>query len=291
MVLVNTLIIGTQKGGTTSLFYYLEQHPEVCASKIKETNYFLEDRLYNQGEQHFHAYFDHCNQEKVVLASHAHLLPGVKVPERVRSYNKHMKLIVILRDPVERAFSAFRHAVKHGWEHESNNFESRLNMKWENNGQFREMYDLAYFRNGLYHKHLTHWLEFFERANLLILTTKELHDNVNQTMDKVYRFLGIENFDVDTSKRMNEGGVARSKFIQLFITKFVKNQQSPVKRAFRFLLPKKFTIFLRSTLMPWLMKTNTVKEKAALPQNLDAVNKYFEEDIKKLKQDFGITLS
>ncbi len=290
MSLVNTLIIGTQKGGTTSLFHYLEQHPDVCSSKIKETNYFLEERLFAKGESYFHAYFEKCSGKKIVLTSHAHLLPGVGVPERVKEYNKEMKIIVILRNPVERAFSAYRHALKHGWEQENVDFLERINKPWKNNGEFRGMYDLAYFRNGLYHQHLQNWLNFFSRENLLILTTNELKVNVEQTMGKVYRFLNLDSYNVDTSKRLNEGGTARSKLIQLFITKFVKNQKNLMKRVLRILLPKKLTVFLRSTLMPWLMKTNTVKAEANLPADINEAKKYFEEDLKNLKKDFGITL-
>ncbi len=291
MLLVNTLIIGTQKGGTTSLFYYLQQHPDVCTSKIKETNFFLERRLFDKGKNEFHSFFPNCETKKVILTSHAHLLPGIEVPERVRSYNSSMKLIAILRNPSDRAYSAYRHAIKHGWEKEEVSFIESMKRDWRPNLSFRELYDLAYFRNGLYHQHLTKWLEVFERSNLLVLTTEELSRDVKGTLNKVYDFLGLDLIQVDTDKKFNEGGKSKYRIIQWFITRIVKNQDSLIKKTLRIIIPRNLIVSLRSIFMPWLMSKNTMKEKVKMTdENKLLTDQYFKNDLEKLRKDFGITL-
>ena len=291
MLLVNTLIIGTQKGGTTSLFNYLQQHPDVCASRIKETNFFLEKRLYEKGNDEFHSFFSRCESKKIVLTSHAHLLPGIEAPERVRRYNSSMKLIAILRNPSDRAFSAYRHAIKHGWEKRDVGFIESKKRDWSTDGTFRELYDLAYFRNGLYHQHLSNWIKKFDKSNLLILTTEELSQDVKGTLLKVYKFLGLDSIQVDTDKKFNEGGKAKYRIVQWFITRIVKNQDSLIKKVLRNLIPRNLIVSIRSTFMPWLMSKNTVKEKVEM-SNEDRllVDKYFKKDLDNLKKDFGITL-
>lgn len=288
---VNTLIIGTQKGGTTSLFNYLQQHPNVCASKIKETNFFLEDRLYSLGEDSLHQYFNDCSDKKIVLTSHAHLLPGIDVPKKVFQYNPTMKLILVLRNPTDRAYSAFRHAVKHGWESEKTDFINAVRKDWHPDLNFRELYDLAYVRNGLYHSHLSNWEKLFSRSNFLILTSKELNANTEIALKKVYDFLEIETMPVNTEERLNEGGKAKYKFIQLFIKNIVKNHNNPIKKMLKIILPKSFSRLFRSQVMPWLFRKNTIVEKLELDSaDRKIVNNFFESDLRKLEENYGVKL-
>ena len=104
---VNLLVIGTQKAGTTSLYEYIRQHPDIYFSDVKEVTYFVEDALYSKGEDYYHSFFTKIENEKIIASSYVHMLPCKKCPGRVKEYNPDMKFIVMLREPVSRAYSAY----------------------------------------------------------------------------------------------------------------------------------------------------------------------------------------
>lgn len=104
------LIIGAQKAGTTSLFDYLSHHPYLVPSRQKEVCFFSNDELYQKGEAWYHSHFP--MPYRVLKGSLAYeatpeYLFYPQCPERIFQYNAGMKLIIILRDPVERAYSAW----------------------------------------------------------------------------------------------------------------------------------------------------------------------------------------
>ena len=129
MTLPNFLILGAQKAGTTSLFDYLGQHPEVYPSPIKETHFFDHGGVRQtyagpvripgpkiKSLEEYEGLFDGVRDEKAVgEATPTYLyLPGVA--ERIRHHVPEARLIAILRDPVERAYSGYQHAVRNGRE-------------------------------------------------------------------------------------------------------------------------------------------------------------------------------
>ncbi len=109
--LANFVIGGTEKAGTTSVFDYLNAHPQVCTSSIKETDFFRHDYT---GElaadaQRYSSYFAHCNPRSRVLveASPGYLGEAATVASRVRALVPNVKMLFILRDPVERLYSSY----------------------------------------------------------------------------------------------------------------------------------------------------------------------------------------
>jgi hypothetical protein len=105
------LIIGVQKGGTTSLYRYLSHHPSILAAGIKEAGFFYDDKQYCRGgDWYLENYFPPLtreNRRKLFFEATPEYIYYPACPERIYSYNKKMKMIVILRDPVERAFSGW----------------------------------------------------------------------------------------------------------------------------------------------------------------------------------------
>src|SRR5688572_7713518 len=130
MVMPNFLIIGAAKAGTTSLYSYLNQHPQIFMSPVKEPNFFaLEGEKLNfrgPGDaqvinrysitqlESYRAHFKGITQETCIGEASTLYLDHPKAVERIQHYTPKARLITILRDPVERAFSNFLHAVRDG---------------------------------------------------------------------------------------------------------------------------------------------------------------------------------
>lgn len=291
---VNLLIIGTQKAGTTSLFNYLKQHPDLYFSEIKEVTYFVNDEHYKKGEAYYHSAFYKYKGQKVVAGAYVHMLPCKKAAERVKAYNPEMKFIVMLRDPVKRAYSAFHYALDNGWETETKNFKEAFELEKERLCSPTINYDLTYFYNGLYHQHLTEWFNYFGKDRFLLLRDTDLKNNPAETLTSIFRFLGIaEAVFVDTSKKFNETGKLRSKTLQ----KLILTRNSGLKKIGGRLLSSETKIFIRSKIFPLLTKLNSGKKGKNYKQNFrqeaenfDFIKDYYLEDLHNLEKEFNIRL-
>ncbi len=111
MTLPNFLVLGTAKAGTSSLASYLDKHPEVCFSRVQEPNFFAFDQQYARGESYYRSLYAHydgepCSGEKSWRYSCGAVYP--KAFERIRQMLPDLKLIYVLRDPLERGISMWR---------------------------------------------------------------------------------------------------------------------------------------------------------------------------------------
>lgn len=110
-VKVNLFILGAQKAGTTSLFEYLTHHPQINGSFRKEINFFSQPYNYNRGDVWYHSFFpkDIYNpfRKKYFLDATPGYLYDENTPKKLLKYNKQAKFIILLRNPVDRAYSAW----------------------------------------------------------------------------------------------------------------------------------------------------------------------------------------
>jgi hypothetical protein len=218
------LIIGTQKGGTSSLFYYLQQHPDVELPLVidKEIHYF--DDCSYRGETWYRSHF--ALQSKVVarrrLGSPAlvgeatpEYLYHHMAPERVARLLPNVKLIALLRDPIERACSHFAMEIKRGTEKLS--FAEalaaepdRLAGEWDKvaaDPKYRSFNICfrSYLERGRYLEQLQRWENYFPREQLLVLKSEELFTNANQVYRQVCDHLGLEPFAATAFEHINPG--------------------------------------------------------------------------------------
>jgi hypothetical protein len=183
-MLPNLFIIGAMKSASTSLHYYLKAHPEIFMSEPKEIDYFIEERNWEKGQEW---YEDHFPEEKAIRGessvnySRCHLFEGV--PQRIHAMSPDAKLIYVLRDPIERAVSHYRQRTIQGVE------ERPIGEA------LSDLTDNDYIKVGMYHMQLTAFMEYFDQSKLLIVTMEELNKQQQETLQKVFRFLGVdENF-------------------------------------------------------------------------------------------------
>lgn len=106
--MVDFVIAGTQKGGTTALHSYLSDHPEICMADPKEVHFFDDDRNFSSGSPEYskyHAFFSPENTHRLLGEATPSYMYWREAPKRLWEYNPKMKIIILLRNPIERAYS------------------------------------------------------------------------------------------------------------------------------------------------------------------------------------------
>ena len=203
------LVVGAQKAGTTALYAYLRWHPDITGPSFKEVSFF--DRHYAHGERWYRAHLPITRRAHVGEASPSYLFHPL-APERVKRMIPDARLVALLRDPVERAFSHYQHEVALGREQLS--FEDAIEREDERmEGEVERMLgDPAYFSyawwnytyvsRGLYAEQLERWYDVFPREQLLVLPTDELAADTAGTYRRVLDFLGARPHDLDAYPRI-----------------------------------------------------------------------------------------
>ncbi len=217
-VLPDFLIIGTQRGGTTSLYRYLKAHPCIAAPSYKDVHFF--DRRYRKGllwyRGHFptvweKAYAQHVLRRPFLTgeASPSYLFHPY-APQRVAQTLPHVKLIALLRNPVSRAYSQYHHAVELGFETRS--MEEALRDEEELVAREREKIlkdeyyysdeykHRSYLTKGIYVDQLQEWMRFIPREQFLILKSEDLYKNAVATFKQVLTFLNLPDNELAVEK-------------------------------------------------------------------------------------------
>lgn len=221
-VLPNFLIIGAARSGTTSLYQYLVQHPNIEPAVVKQLHFFDQyfDRGINWYRANFPTFLKKFTNEKIkkikFLTGEAtpYYLQNPNTPKRVFEINPKMKLVLVLRNPVDRAFSHYKRKSKNGSEKLS--FEeatkqecSRINGEIEkmekNENYFSHIYhSLSYIHAGLYVIHLKRWLQFFPMDQILILENEEFLNQTSKLYSQTLKFLDLPDFNLSNYTKFQE---------------------------------------------------------------------------------------
>lgn len=179
MTLPNFLVIGAMKAGTTSLWAYLRAHPDVFMPEEKEPDFFVAEKAWVRGTGWYTTLFDGADAfpargEASTNYSKHPLFSGV--PGRVAAVVPDVRLVYLVRHPLERIRSHYLHAVRAGWERRPLPRAA--------------VADRQYLDISLYAMQLDRWLEHFEPAQILVVTAESLRDERAQTVAHVLRFVG-----------------------------------------------------------------------------------------------------
>lgn len=174
------VIIGAMKSGTTSLHRYLDLHPEVCMSSIKETDFFIAERNYSRGLAWYESLFPRkARQYGEASPNYTKAQHFGDVPRRMHAAIPDCKLIYVLRDPLARMISQYAHSYAKG--KESRPLAQALTRPWN-----------PYLPTSRYHTQLKGFLEFYPLDRVLVLTAEELRNNRRVALRRVYEFLGVD---------------------------------------------------------------------------------------------------
>lgn len=203
-VLPDFLIIGSMKCGTTSLYSYLMEHPGATPAFAKEIHFF--NRRFHLGADWYRRFFPtSLAQTWRRLAAGAALtgeatptyLVVPKVALRVRQVVPNAKLIAILRNPADRAYSLYQHYLRMGIERRS--FETAIDEAEANPTPIPN----GYLRGGHYADHLNRWFEQFPRERVHVLTSDDLQDAPAESIRRIWQFLGLRDREAPARRRLN----------------------------------------------------------------------------------------
>lgn len=212
----NFLIVGAAKSGTTSLHYYLQQHPEIHMSRRKDTfffNFYGEEPSFNgPGDnewykrhaiirrEDYQAQFEGARGETAIGEACAQYLYDPRVPVRLHRDIPNARLIAILRNPVDRAYSSFLQQVRDGYETRSD-FGEALNLEeYRIRNNWRPIWH--YRKRGFYHQQLQKYLLFFDSSRIRVYLYEDLKDNTSWMLSDIFQHLGVDDsFAPDTTVR------------------------------------------------------------------------------------------
>ena len=281
----NLFCIGCPKSGTTTLFKILCQHSQIHTPKFKEPFFFNNSNYQNGIDWYANTYYDDIKNEKWVLDFTPSYLYSDEALFRINEYSKgkDLKFIVMLRNPVERAYSHYLHTLRDGLEdldfNDAIQAESERLLNYENNLLSQLKY--SYIYQSLYHKHISKYFESFGRNNFFVIN----YDS--QFLDKsefklmisdLQNFLEIKIENLNIEIKENFASESRSKILQTLV-----NSNGLHKRLARLLFKSKLN---RQILVNKLRKLN---EKKMVKKDVEAefkknlYDKYFHADVLKLE--------
>jgi len=284
-VKVDFFIVGAPKAGTTSLCHYLNEHPEIVMSRQKETDFFSDESLQKQGLYYgknrvdkiekYHNLFPTLQEKKYGEASVSYLFYE-DVPKKIKEYNSNGKIIIMLRNPVERAFSHYLMDYRLGliippleefFERELNNKKSKL-------------FYQQYIELGLYFEQVKRYLDTFGSENTHIIFYQDFKNDIEEVIRKAYYFLGVDNsFKPRVEKKHNTFSRPKNNLIRI-VYSFVG-----LRKFLKWLIPKNLVKRIKNTLFK-------KDEKPELNIELrNKMNKLFVEDIKLLEELLSKDLS
>ena len=301
MPLPNTFLIGTQKSGSTSLYDWVSQHPEVCADLgLKDFSFFVKDRYYEKGLSYLsNMILDIYDNEKIVLHGSVQYIYYKKGLERLKNNFPEGKFILILRNPVERLFSSFTSCTKMQIENEKNILVASIDKRNErlSSSDYDIRSQLTYIDHGLYAKQLELFLSFFNREQLFVCFYEDMRNNPTKLIKDLYSFLNINTNFIPKFDVLNKTGIGlRSLFLQKILFRNI-SLQSSIRRFFINKIVNPFFPLNKRHKLKWRIKEwNSIKnENSELKDSISHKEKeklltYFISDIEKLEQILQINL-
>lgn len=283
-MLPNFIVIGAAKSGTTSLYYYLKQHPEIFMSPIKEPKFFwLENREANLNDERtevllgdytdnvedYKELFKEVKDEKAIGEASTVYIGVPEIPKRIKYYIYDAKLIAVLRNPVDRARSAHSWNVQIG-------IEPIYDFKAAINEELRNKHWRNYLELGFYHNQLRHYFNTFEKDQMKIYLYEDLINNPNDMLKDIFKFLGVDpSFAPNMTQKFNVSAVPRYRLLNSILGGASK------------VLPKDMYNKLNNSIKEW----NSTKPNPVSPELRSELSQYFKDDILKLQSLINKDLS
>ncbi len=246
MTLPNFLIVGAAKAGTTALHTYLQQHPDIYLTPNKETNFFafegIDIDFQGTGDEALKEFsitdletylrqFVAVTQESAIGEACPLYLYDPEAPKKIHHYIPDCKLIIILRNPVDRAYANYLHLVRDDREL-LKNFDQSLeaeSYRIENNWEWF----WHYIQVGYYSKQIQRYLNLFDRKQIRIYLYEDLSNSPIELLQNIFNFLEVDkSFVPELNIRPNKSGVPKNKLIHQLLMK-----PNPIKSLLKPLFP------------------------------------------------------
>jgi hypothetical protein len=201
---VDFVIAGTQKGGTSALDAYLRTHPEICMAARKEIHFFDNEYIFRFSPIKYpiyHSYFNPRPHHRIIGESTPIYMYWLDAPRRIWHYNPRMKIVIVLRNPIERAYSHWN----------KNKNADRLTF-WDalqkERDRCKEAFPyqhrvFSYVDRGFYSEQLRRIWQYFPKEQVLLLRNEDLRNSPNDTLQRLADFLGIGCFQFVEAKNVH----------------------------------------------------------------------------------------
>ncbi len=202
---VNFLIAGAQKGGTSSLAKYLKQHPQVGMGKRKELHYFDDEENFVKKPRYkkLHGYFDLKRPAKARGEGTPIYIYWPEAVRRIWEYNPEMRLIVVLRNPIERAWSHWKMQFADG--RDTVDFSTAIRTESDRTRESLPLRhrEFSYVDRGFYSEQIRNLDRFFPRSQVLFLKSEQFFVDPGEAMTRVLNFLKLDPFSFDVGEAHN----------------------------------------------------------------------------------------
>ncbi len=271
--MIDFIGLGAQKSATSWIYANLYEHPEICIP-IKELHFFSRDRFAN-GRGWYENHFSKCASLRLRGEFSTSYLYSDVAASRMYEMYPHAKLIAVLREPVARAFSQYRNAIKAGEIGEEVSFDSYIQK------------EKSALEQGLYAAQIVRYIELFPRPQILILIQDDIEKDPKQFMAAIYAFLGIDSSFVSSMlyKEINTARTPRAIGVDRTMHKAAEALRGI---GFDHLVH----MFRKSGIPDMVRRLNTKKTKhTAVEFDRSKYTPFFSEDVQKLSEITGRDLA
>jgi hypothetical protein len=292
----NFLIVGAARSGTTALFSFLTQHPEIFTPALKEPHYFAFpgrvldfkgpgdaetiNRRAVTSEAAYKALFAGVTTEKAVGEASVSSLYYEEAPRNIARVVPEARVVVLLRDPVERAFSNFQYMQAtareplDSFEAALDDEEERIRKGWHHIWHYRNL--------GFYHRQLSRFYAELAAERIHVILYEDFRANPEAVVEGVLRFLGVDpTIRLKADREVNISGRPRSKALARFLVR-----STPLKRILLAAVPTR----ARTWLVTGLRKRLLSRERIS-PRDAERLREIYRDDIESLQGLIGRDVS
>jgi hypothetical protein len=297
VTLPNFMIIGAAKSGTSALYRYSRQHPEIYMSQVKETHFFSYKDAppntigpgdsVNQAITDMATYltlFEDAGEARAIGEASPTYLYSARAPRLIKEYIPEARLIAILRQPADRAFSAFMHVTRDGREPIADFAEAlkleeeRIALNW---GPIWH-----YTKIGFYSEQIRRYYELFEREQIKVYLYDDFSARPIDVLQDIFRFLDVnDTFVPDVRIRANVSGVQRSQTLYWLIERLFA-RPNPIRTVARKLLSEETRWRFTSN-----VRNQNIVHQSISPEIRHQLTELFREDILRLQDLLARDLS
>jgi hypothetical protein len=279
------LIIGAAKAGTTTLHEQLKRHPEIFLPEEKDFKYFDRDENYSKGWPWYRNYFrNYAGQARLGEANSEYLFSKKAARRIYDDLGPDVKLVAIIRNPAERAYSEYLHQKRYGQaDRDFDYYLNKDNKATDKSG--KSLFDIIVGRS-LYSTHIKEYLSVFNSANLKIVILEKLKNNPGEGINEIFEFLGVQPMEDISLLQANRAYTPRYAWMNNLLL-----QPNLLRRTLKRAVP---SFAVRKKIRAGLKRVNTAAGKNPMVLTPDRrkalMNGPFREETNSLETLLGIRI-
>lgn len=292
---IDFLVIGAQKSGTTTLFELLKQHPSVSIPTLKEVPFFGKDEMEQKGwAWYLNEYFGRADQTTIWGTITPQYMCWPNIASKIYSINPDIKIIAILRDPFERAYSHYQMSKRRNYD--SRTFYAamkELSTDVELSNARSHVTEInSYIVRGEYGRILSEYKRVFSLENILILFTDDLEADAENTIQQIFSFLDVNDILLQGLGRKYHKGNSKPKLKWINDIFFLIKSSKRSKSLLNKIMSRKMIHTLWYKIDQWNIQNTLDTDNYERSKNIDEVKELLHEIYKKdamlFYNEFGI---